>query len=233
MPAFTPHHAPKQERGRTTRGRCVCLALVFGGVVLVVSFHPWSDLAAFAARTTVSPWGIGMVLVLYVALLALPFVPGAEIGFALIFVLGARMALPVYVATIVALSIAFLVGRLASQRWPTSNHGGAARASDPLAGLMAARRPFRLLQPLMRFRWLAVIVLINTPGNTAIGGGGGIAMAVGYSRTFTYPAFLACVALAVAPLPVAVLIAESLGFDIGLDRWAQGLAGALPARGTP
>ena len=40
-----------------------------------------------------------------------------------------------------------------------------------------------------------------------IGGGGGIAMAVGYSRTFAYPAFLACTAIAVAPVPALVLLA--------------------------
>jgi len=75
----------------------------------------------------------------------------------------------------------------------------------------------------MRFRLLALIVLINTPGNTIIGGGGGIAMAAGYSRSLTYPAFLACIAVAVAPVPAMVLVAEHLGFGLTLHRWAQGL----------
>jgi hypothetical protein len=71
----------------------------------------------------------------------------------------------------------------------------------------------------MRFRWLALALLINMPGNTVIGGGGGIAMAVGYSRTFTYPAFLACAAVAVAPVPALVLLAEVTGLGERLGRW--------------
>lgn len=71
----------------------------------------------------------------------------------------------------------------------------------------------------MRFRWLALALLINMPGNTVIGGGGGIAMAVGYSRTFTYPAFLTCAAVAVAPVPALVLLAEVTGFGERLSQW--------------
>jgi hypothetical protein len=63
--------------------------------------------------------------------------------------------------------------------------------------------------------------LINMPGNTVIGGGGGIAMAVGYSRTFTYPGFLACAAVAVAPVPALVLLAEVTGFGERLSQWLR------------
>jgi hypothetical protein len=61
--------------------------------------------------------------------------------------------------------------------------------------------------------------LINMPGNSLIGGGGGIAMAAGYSRAFSYPAFLACAAVAVAPVPGLVLLAECAGIAERLGHW--------------
>ena len=73
----------------------------------------------------------------------------------------------------------------------------------------------------MRFRWLGLALLINMPGNSVIGGGGGIAMAVGYSRSFTDPAFLACAAVAVAPVPTLVLLAEITGFGERLSQWIE------------
>lgn len=225
VPPFFPLDAPKQRGPLIAHCRRVCLALVFGVAVLAIA----SDPAPLAEGTTATPWGIAAILVLYVALLAMPFVPGAEIGLALMVVFGAVIALPVYIATVAALSIAFAVGRSASRRGVAETGGREGPASDGLGGLQARPRTLRWLRPLMRFRWLALIVLINTPGNSVLGGGGGIAMAAGYSRSFTYPAFLACVALAVAPVPVAVLVAEHLEISIGLDRWAPGVADASTA----
>ncbi|MGP1351679.1 MAG: hypothetical protein ACTS1Z_00005 [Parasphingopyxis sp.] len=185
-------------------------------------------LVLIADMAVETPWSLAMMLGLYAVLLAVPFVPGAEIGIALMVVFGAVMALPVYIATVVALSIAFLFGRVASRCGLTHTQGAVAPARDPLADLMTKLHTRGWLRPPMRIRWLAVIVLINTPGNTVVGGGGGIAMAVGYSRTFTYPAFLACVAVAVAPVPATVLLAEHFGFVIDLEQWVQGSAEISP-----
>ena len=49
--------------------------------------------------------------VAYVALLAMPFVPGAEIGIVLLAVFGAAIAPLVYVCTVAAMMLAFTVGR--------------------------------------------------------------------------------------------------------------------------
>jgi len=169
-------------------------------------------------------WSITLILVLYVLLLSVPFVPAAEIGLALLVGFGAAIAWPVYVATVLALSIAFAAGRIASR----SRHARTACAADPaseaLARLGAGWTGRRRLQRLLRFRWLAIAVLINLPGNTIVGGGGGIAMAVGYSRTFNYPAFLACSAVAVAPVPVMVLLAEYFGLGNWFGLWTSGFS---------
>jgi len=167
-----------------------------------------------------APADVGFVmLLLYVLVLAVPFVPGAEIGLALIIVYGTVMALPVYIATVLALSIAFAVGRCASQNRHSRSKWGSYPTSDAMALFADRLRDRPWLQRVLRFRWLAVIALINMPGNTVIGGGGGIAMAIGYSRTFTFPAFLVCVAAAVAPVPAMVLCADVIGFAERLDVW--------------
>jgi len=49
--------------------------------------------------------------VVYILTSALPFVPGAEIGFGLIMLFGGKIALLVYIGMVAALILAFLVGR--------------------------------------------------------------------------------------------------------------------------
>ena len=169
-----------------------------------------------ASASQITGWTL---LLLYTVLLVMPFVPGAEIGLALLLVFGAAMAWPVYGATVLALSIAFALGRLASGSRSLASFRNVPRASEAVTSIVEGLRHRPWFHGLMRFRWLALALLINMPGNTVIGGGGGIAMAVGYSRTFTYPAFLACAAVAVAPVPTLVLLAEVTGFGERLGRW--------------
>jgi hypothetical protein len=67
---------------------------------------------------------------------------------------------------------------------------------------------------MLRHRLWALALLINLPGSALIGGGGGICMAIGVSRLVTYPQFLLTTALAVSPLPVAILVASNVGQSI-------------------
>jgi len=55
-------------------------------------------------------------------------------------------------------------------------------------------------------RWLSLALLINTPGNTVLGGGGGIAMAFGIDRTLSGRVFLMVISLATLPLPIMVYL---------------------------
>jgi hypothetical protein len=54
------------------------------------------------------------------------------------------------------------------------------------------------------------MLLLNLPGNAALGGGGGIAMMSGFCRLFTFAGFVTTVALAVAPMPLLILLTGSL-----------------------
>jgi hypothetical protein len=155
--------------------------------------------------------------VLYTVLLAIPFVPGAEVGWALIAMLGPPVAFLVYICTVAGLSLSFVAGRLIplpglirlSENIKLVRLSALLREIEPLGveerlAFLANRTPNRYLPFLLRHRYLALAVAVNVPGNFLIGGGGGIALFAGISRVYSIPGFLATIILSVAPIPVAV-----------------------------
>lgn len=159
------------------------------------------------------------VLIVYAVLLALPFVPGVEVGVALLIIQGAAAAPFVYLATVAGLVLAFVVGQTISLPWLTRSlhdlrlHRAAiwleridAVPRAQRLEAMQAKLPGWLVPFVVRYRYATVAIAINTPGNIAIGGGGGIMLAAGLSRLFSTPAMLGLVAFATAPVPLVVWI---------------------------
>ena len=199
------------------------LALLLGVVVL----GGWgAHLLKEALDLTVMPSNekqLHRVLMLgagaYVALLALPFVPGAEIGIAMLTVFGAAIAPLVYAATVAAMMLSYLVGRLlppTTLAWLLSllrlrraaelvGRAAALPAEARLALLLEGAPP-RTVGPALRHRYLALAVLVNLPGNAVLGGGGGIMLLAGSSGIFAPAATFAAVAVAVSPVPIAVML---------------------------
>ncbi|MCP1169307.1 hypothetical protein NHG85_12380, partial [Limimaricola sp. ASW11-118] len=58
----------------------------------------------------------------------------------------------------------------------------------------------------LRRRYLLLALLINLPGNSLIGGGGGILLAAGLSRLFRPAPVLLTLVLATAPVPLLLMI---------------------------
>ena len=154
--------------------------------------------------------------------MAIPFVPGMEISLALLAVFGPKAAMPIYAATVAALVLSCLIGRLLPGRLMASFFGslGLQRAKDlilslqPLSAeqrlaLLLEHAPKRIVPLLLKHRYIAVMVALNTPGNAIIGGGGGIALLAGMSGLFTFPRFLAAVSLAVLPVPLVIMLTGS------------------------
>lgn len=149
---------------------------------------------------------IWLIILVYIVLIAIPFVPGAELGLLLIAAFGPPIVGHVYLATVLALTLSFTIGRCLPERM--------------LRGLLSKLDAQRLLQKpfieqsrakswangIARHRCCALIVLINTPGNSILGGGGGLALAAGASRFFSWSEFLFSILIAVAPLPVLILL---------------------------
>ncbi|MDF0602050.1 hypothetical protein P1J78_15010 [Psychromarinibacter sp. C21-152] len=151
---------------------------------------------------------------LYVLTAAIPFVPGAEIGLALLLMFGGAAAPVVYAGMVGALLLSYGAGRLVppdrlcrALRWMRLRR--AAELVCELAGMPQEERAARLagrLPPvfgrLVRNRHVLLALLINMPGNTLLGGGGGLAFAAGLSGVYGFPGYALTVVVAVAPVPL-------------------------------
>jgi hypothetical protein len=162
-------------------------------------------------------WGAGFLIgggIFYALLLSLPFVPGVELGVLLMCVFGKEGIIFVYFATIAGLSLAFLVGRLLPEKWVQSRLeklgfsqtcDSSPTEIDAMVDNLTRNRKFcqnRFVSFLLKYRYLAIAVLFNAPGNYLIGGGGGISLACGISRSISWKWFLLTVVLAVLPVPL-------------------------------
>ena len=151
----------------------------------------------------------------YIATMALPFVPGIEIGLVVMLAFGHSAIPAVYLATQCALLLSFLAGRLLS---PTALirlaawlhlHGTrdlllrlAPMEPADRIGYMLARAPYQWVGRLVRHRYISLAVLINLPGNAILGGAGGIGLLAGMSGIIKLPRYMATMAIATTPVPL-------------------------------
>ena len=154
-------------------------------------------------------------LVLFVVMAAIPFVPGAEIGFALLLMFGGQASGIVYAGMVGALLLSFTVARfvplsLLSQLTASLRLAGAARFFDLLASMPAEERSRfisdrldgQFSSMLLKNRYLALAILLNVPGNSLLGGAGGLAFMAGISGLYRFWPYLLSVLIAVAPIPL-------------------------------
>ncbi len=207
--------------------RLVVSALVIAGLVLLGNALIAPLLERLAPSEPIDPGTmnlmIALALVLYIMLLAVPFVPGAEIGMILLTLGGAELAPLVYLATVLSLCLAFAIGRLVPEAviaralaWV-----GLTRAAElsarfetlPPAGRARALRKILHvpgLPTVIRYRYVALALAMNLPGNVVIGGGGGIALTAGLSRLFSPGKFLLTTLIAVLPVPLLIVLYDKL-----------------------
>lgn len=157
--------------------------------------------------------------VAYIGLLALPFVPGAEIGLAMLTAFGAAIAPLVYASTVVAMMLSYTVGRLLPvtalarllsvlrmRRAAALVTRAAPLSPSARLAMLMENAPPRTVGLALRHRYIALVLTVNMPGNAVIGGGGGIMMVAGLSGIFApVPTFLA-IAVAVSPVPLGIVL---------------------------
>lgn len=154
-------------------------------------------------------------LVIFILVMAVPFMPGIEIGLALMLMLGSKGALLVYLGALIALSVSFSAGRMIPPRvvygfldWLHLNRAASlVRKLAPLSrlgrlNLLQNIAPRKLAPFLLRHRYLTLAIAVNLPGNGLIGGGGGIGLVAGMSRIIPFHHYLALMAAAIAPVPL-------------------------------
>lgn len=190
----------------------------FGMVAMIAFVGLWLfDRISEQADSAMTLAAILVVLLAYAALLAVPFMPGIELGLTVLMMRGAEVAPLVWLSTCLGLSLAYALGHWLPARWLSASlrDVGLERAAAMIERLMVqppalrlrwitAQLPLRLRPVLRGGRYLLLAALLNLPGSVLIGGGGGIAMAAGLSRIFAPGATLVTFALATLPVPLAV-----------------------------
>lgn len=160
----------------------------------------------------------------FVGLLALPFVPGAEIGLAMLAAFGANIAPLIYVLTVASMMLAYTIGRflpigalerllsfLRLRRAARLVARAAPLSREERIAMLLDGQSKRAVKLGLRYRYIAVALAVNTPGNSIIGGGGGIMMIAGLSGIFSPLATFFTIVVAVSPVPLAVMF---LGLQI-------------------
>ncbi len=183
----------------------------------------WSDARIAAARAGAGLRGavLGGLILTYAGLIAIPFVPGVELGLALMMFEGPSLAPIIYAATVVGLIAAYLAGAwLPEARLRTTLEDlHLRRAADLIAGIAPLSKEQRLARMqeilpgrvpawLVRYRYIALALLVNLPGNSVLGGGGGILLLAGFSRLFGFGATLLTMLIAVLPVPLAIWLSS-------------------------
>jgi hypothetical protein len=188
--------------------------LNYGGsrVIDHINFQLWPEHENFIM--TALWFSIGI----YILWMAIPFVPGIELGLALMVMLGPQGVVLVYLCTLLSLSLSFALGRLISlkalARFLGWLHLHKARdlmhRLEPLnpqerLDALLQTAPSKIVPFLLEHRYLMVAFILNLPGNALIGGGGGIGLIAGMSKLYSFPRYLLVVSLAITPLPLLFL----------------------------
>ena len=158
----------------------------------------------------------------YILWMAMPFVPGIELGLGLMVLLGPKGVFLVYVCTLLSLSLSFAIGRLIPLKAFARLLGWLhLRKSNELVlqlepldseqklDFLLKAAPSRIIPFLVKHRYLMIALVLNLPGNALIGGGGGIGLIAGMCRMFPFHKYVLLVSLAITPLPLLFLAGKS------------------------
>jgi len=228
MPTDGPRAGPWAAAAIRSLLRLGAIVLFAYGIHLLIG---WTMTALEDAHLGMRMGLLTLLIVVYAVLIALPFVPGVEIGLSLLAIEGGRIAPFVYLAAVAGLYLAFSAGqwmpyrRLRRAFEDLRLHRACALLdrTQPLSrserlALLRDRAPKWIRPFALRYRYLLLGLLVNLPGNSLIGGGGGILFVAGLSRLFHPVTLAATLAIAVLPVPLTVWL-----FDIDLLSLAQNL----------
>ena len=170
---------PHTGRGATLRWILLIVAVILFNILAARGLTELVETRLSAGMSGSAWFGIA-TLAAYAALLAIPFVPGVEIGLSLLIMQGASVAPFVHAATVVGLSISYAFGRAFATTLPCNflRYMGLPRACAFVDAMKDLDRTARLrtLQDvaprwvgrwIIRHRYILLALLINLPGNRA------------------------------------------------------------------
>ncbi len=194
------------------------------GLVAIPVYGLQSDWLAMLEKMREMPSMLFSVTLVYAICLAVPYVPGVELGLMIMLIFGRTGILMAWIGTVIGLTLAFSIGV-----WFRTHF----RDSDYLRRWRSRAKDFRVesnqqLQQTNVGAWLATKIakfksaspylllgaLFNLPGNWLIGGGGGIALVGGLSGKLRWLPYVLTVMIATAGVPILVWLGV-----IELERW--------------
>ena len=159
----------------------VLVLLNYSGRLVVeqINFQLWPEHETLMITVL---WFSGVVYVLW---MAMPFVPGIELGLALMVMLGPKGVVLVYLCTLLSLSLSFAIGRLIPLKTFSRLLGWLhlqkaqnlvfqleSLNSEEKLDVLLSTAPSKVIPYLLKHRYLMIAVALNLPGNVLIGGGG-------------------------------------------------------------
>lgn len=200
--------------------KLVIVLALLGGIILAFflgghAAFEWVKELAEKARNPVTLTILGLA---YTLLLAIPGVPGLEVGLVMMVVFGEIGIIAVWVCTVLGLNLTYFVGRripreklkswlapkdVPEHELPSFAVGQADTFTLVLERNKLGRKVLKWTGPPGGWRRYALVgFLLNMPGNFIIGGGGGIALFCGTSDDIKWRPFVLTTALAAMPIPL-------------------------------
>ena len=178
--------------------------LFLGAILLAILYFllgGHEKLAQLIANSAYPSWlWLITCCIIYAMVLIIPFAPGMEIGVLIMAMFATPGIIAAWITTVIALTLAFIIGRAGQhllwiQRLLFLAHQ---QHSLPLSVTWVRSK-------LAQYPYLTIAILLNLPGNTFIGGGGGISIVSGALGSVSLKGFATTVALSSSIVPIILM----------------------------
>ena len=213
----------QSHEGPSKKKRLSRIAIALAIIILLNVAGTWLgqqiNFQLFPRHESMLQGALLIALLLYILLMATPFMPGIELGLAVMLLLGSKSALLIYLCTLIALSISYTIGRFFPihlvrrfLKWLYLEKASELiKQLEPLdqqerLEFLSRKTPTKIAPFLLKHRFVTIAVVLNLPGNALIGGGGGIGLVVGMSNLISFYKYFLVITVAILPVPLCVYI---------------------------
>ncbi len=179
-------------------------------LVMAILFY-WLDVATHLEllvdyNRNLANYSLVIACICYGLLLMLPFFPALEAGLLIMAMYGVDGVVGAYITTVVSLLLSFLLGYILMKNnhlaWVKNiaRKNLKANPNKRLNKIMV-----KVLNTLNVRPYFSLALLLNMPGNSLLGGGGGIAMMAGASGAVQFYKYSLTVLVATSIIPVLIL----------------------------
>ena len=178
--------------------------LFFIAIVIAIGYFllGGSDKLAMHIQRSSTPSWVWLLLCcfIYAMVLMIPFAPGMELGVLIMAMFTTTGIVAAWMTTVIALALAFTIGRTGQHYLWVQRLLFLVHSKQSLPSYIQWVRT-----TLAKYPYLTVALLLNIPGNTFIGGVGGIAIVAGAMGSVSLKGFIVTVAVASSFVPIVLI----------------------------